>query len=281
MKKTLPSFDEWIGRSTTSTEIASAAPIARLAATFGIKPPASRDGDVLPPGWHTVYFTPLHGPDRMRRDGSAGAGALAPPIPLARQRVGQDRAEYPGDIRLGDSMTRIARLTDIKVEDGPTGPVVRLLLRNEISTPRGLATVELREMILYDETRPADPPLGALPEVVWKKTFTPDPILLFRFSAVRFNSHRVHYDRDFATQEEGLPGLIVQASMLSFMMSEMCRTEMPDRRLTVFNPRTLHPVYDTGPFTLCGVPAADARSAQLWVLDAEGTVAMVADAQYQ
>jgi 3-methylfumaryl-CoA hydratase len=281
MSKTLPDFSSWIGKSTTATELASAAPIARLAATFGIKPPAIKDGDALPPGWHTVYFTPTHGPDRMRPDGSAGAGALAPPVPLARQRVGMDRAEYPGDIRLGDTLTRTATLADLRVEETAHGPVMRQFVRNEIFTPRGLATVELREMILFDDTRPADPPLDPLPMPQWKKVMEPDPILLFRFSALRFNSHRVHYDREFAMEEEGLPGLIVQASMLSFLLSEMCRTSMPDRVLKIFNPRTLHPVYDTGPFTLCGAPANDGKSATLWVIDAAHTVAMVANAEYQ
>jgi 3-methylfumaryl-CoA hydratase len=279
-KKIFPDPRDWVGKSTTSTELATAAPIARIAATFGMAPPAVRDGDALPPGWHTAYFTPLHGPDRMRADGSAGAGALAPPIPLARQRVGLDHAEYPGEIRLGDQMTRTSRLAGLEILEAPTGTVAKQLIRNEITTSRGLAVVEIREMILYDENRPPDAPLPPLPQAVWKKTVTPDPILLFRFSAVRFNSHRVHYDRDFALGEEGLPGLIVQASLLSFMMSEMCRNEMKGRALKVFKPRTRHPVYDTGPFTLCGAPDAGGRSATLWVIDPEGATAMIATAEF-
>ncbi len=279
--KTFPDPKDWIGKSTTSTEVASAPPVARIAATVGIPAPASREGDRLPPGWHTAYFTPLHGPDRMRHDGSAGAGALAPPYPLARQRVGLDRAEYPGDIRIGDAMTRTSTLADIQVEETTAGPVVRQFIRNEISTSRGLAVVELREMILFDKTRPADPPPPSLPVPVWKKSFTPDPILLFRFSAVRFNSHRVHYDREFAMKEEGLPGLIVQASMLSFLMSEMCRTEMKGRSLRIFNPRTLHPVYDTGPFHILGAPETGGHRATLWVIDPQGLLAMTADAIFE
>ncbi|MFM9972131.1 MAG: hypothetical protein ACKVQK_27435 [Burkholderiales bacterium] len=280
MHKTLPDFSSWIGRSSTASEIASAAPIARIAATFGMTPPAKHQGDRLPPGWHTAYFTPQHGPDKMRPDGSAGAGALAPSFDLARQRVGLDRAEYPGEIRIGDVLTRTASLADIKIEETPDGPVVRQFLKNEISTPRGLAVVELREMILFDDKRPVDPPLPPLPEAQWKKTVTPDAILLFRFSAVRFNSHRVHYDREFAMREERLPGLIVQASMLSFLLSEMCRTEMKHRTLRVFNPRTRFPVYDTGPFTLCGAPSSDDLGSTLWVIDAQGAVAMIATAEF-
>lgn len=279
-RKIFPDPKDWVGKTVTATEIASSAPIARVAATFGMAPPAVREGDPVPPGWHTAYFTPLHGPDRMRPDGSAGAGALAPPIPLARQRVGMDYAEYPGEIRLGDLMTRTARLANLEILDAPTGTVARLLIRNEIATARGLAVVEIREMILYDETRPPDAPLPPLPQAVWKKTITPDPILLFRFSAVRFNSHRVHYDREFAIKEEGLPGLIVQASMLSFLMSEMCRTEMKSRTLKHFSPRTRHPVYDTGPFTLCGAPDAGGNTATLWVIDAGGATAMIASAEF-
>ena len=269
----LSSLKSYIGRSATASDVATAPPIARLAATLGVPAPASAAGDVLPPGWHSVYFGPALGPDSLRADGQ---GAL-PPVPLRRFRIGLDRAEFPGELRIGDEMTRVSRIAEVSIVERPDGPVVRLIQRNEISGPRGLAVVEERESIYFDHTPPAAAPPVRLPEPRWRNVVQPAPILLFRYSALRFNSHRVHYDREFALREEGLPGLIVQAALVAQLLLEMCRTALPSRRILAFSPRTRHPIYDTGAFTLCGSPAADERSALMWALDAAGSPALIGE----
>ena len=248
----------------------TAPPIARLAATLGVAPPASGPGDALPPGWHGVYFGPALAPQNLRPDGQAAL----PPIPLRRFRIGLDRAEFPGTLRIGDAMTRTSTIADLTVTERSEGPLVRLMQRTEISSARGLAVIEERESIYFDEAPPAVTPAPELPRPQWRRDVAPDAILLFRYSALRFNSHRVHYDRDFALREERLPGLIVQAALISQLLLEMCRTSLPARRIAAFALRTRHPIYDTAPFTLCGTPAADQRSATMWALDAEGSVAL-------
>lgn len=269
----LSGLTRFIGRSATATEVATAPPIARLAATLGISAPASAPGDVLPPGWHGAYFGPALGPENLRPDGQAAV----PPIPLRRYRIGLDRAEFLGTLRIGDEMSRVSRIADISIAERAEGPVVSLVQRNEISGPRGLAVVEERESIYFDDVPPAATPLRELPEPQWRRVVEPDAILLFRYSALRFNSHRVHYDRDFAVKEEGLPGLIVQAALVAQLLLEMCRTTLPTRRIAAFAPRTRHPIYDTGPFTLCGAAAANERSATMWALDGLGSPALIGD----
>lgn len=119
--------------------------------------------------------------------------------------------------------------------------------------------------------------LPDLPEPRWRKVVQPDPILLFRFSALRFNSHRIHYDREYVVREEGLPGLIVQAAMIVQLLLEMCRSAVPERRIAAFNTHTRHPIYDTAPFTLCGAPNKDNSSAMMWALDSDGSLALTGE----
>jgi 3-methylfumaryl-CoA hydratase len=115
----------------------------------------------------------------------------------------------------------------------------------------------------------------------WQQVIEPNTPLLFRFSAIRFNSHRIHYDRDYVTKVEKLPGLVVQSSLISQLLIEMCRRELPNRRMTNFDFQNLRSIYDTGgKFRICGTPSPDGRSAALWTVDGEGKVAMTATAKF-
>ena len=117
-------------------------------------------------------------------------------------------------------------------------------------------------------------------EFKWRQVFEPKAALLFRFSAIRFNSHRIHYDRDYVTRVEKLPGLVVQTSLISQLLIEMCRGEKPDSRLGRFGFTTVRQTYDTGPFTIAGTPSANGKEAALWAFDANGEVSMTANATF-
>ena len=267
-----------VGRSSpVAVETAAAAPIARLAATFGINVPAKAPGDVLPVGWHGMYFGALHRPDNMRPDGQAISSSWMPAVPLAHHRIGRDHTSFPGDIRIGDELSRKTTIVDVNVAGSADRPVLHIIQRSELSGPRGLAVVEERESVYFDGDRPAPGPAPTLPAPVWQKTFAPDHVLMFRYSALRFNSHRIHYDRDYAMKEEGMPGLAVQASLTAHLSLEMCRTALPQRRIASYTPVNRHQIYDTGPFSICGAPAADGRSAMMWALDAQGSVAQAGE----
>ncbi len=121
--------------------------------------------------------------------------------------------------------------------------------------------------------RPA--PAPKLPAAVWKKPLDPSPVLLFRYSALRFNSHRIHYDRKYAMEVEGAPGLIVQSSLLGQLLIELCRENAPQRRLASISRINRQVVHDIGPITLCGAPRADGKSATVWVLDQAGAAGAV------
>jgi len=153
-----------------------------------------------------------------------------------------------------------------------------------MSTARGLCVVEERDMVLLSEAKADAAPktTPATPgDPKWKQILEPNPPLLFRFSAIRFNSHRIHYDRDYVTKIEKLPGLVVQSSLISQLLMEMCRRELPAKRLTNFDFQNLRSVYDSdGNVTLHGKPSADNREATLWAVDGKDNLAMLATAKF-
>ena len=283
MAESLESFKSYIGTSETATDVVTASAMLKFAATLGQENPAMEKGAPIPPGWYGAFFPASHRPSQMRTDGQASGGGIVPPIPLPRRRIGGTRVTFHEPLRVGDEIKRVTEIADMRIDDGPSGAMVTVIERNSISNNRGLAIVEERDMVMLSEARaeaaPSTPP--AVPaEAKWNQVIEPNPPLLFRFSAIRFNSHRIHYDRDYVTKVEKLPGLVVQSSLISQLMVEMCRKELPTRQLKSFDFKSFRQIYDTGKFTIAGNPSADGSEAQLWTLNAEGKVAMTATAKF-
>jgi 3-methylfumaryl-CoA hydratase len=273
MPHDLSALKDAVGASSpVGTEQLTAGPVARLAATFGVANPASKPGDVLPPGWADIFFGSLHRPDNMRPDGQAAKSNWMPSIPFSFIRIGSDRNEYPGDVRIGDELKRATKIKEVSAS--ASGDSLRMVQRSETTGPRGLAIVEEREFVYFDGRGPAAAPAPTLPAAVWKKSLDPSPVLLFRYSALRFNSHRIHYDRKYAMEVEGAPGLIVQSSLLGQLLIELCRSEQPNKRIAAIRRVNRQVVHDTGPITLCGAPSADSKIATVWVLDQAGAPAI-------
>lgn len=260
--------------SPASVETATSGPVARLAATFGIPNPAKVSGDVLPPGWHDLYFGALHGPDNMRPDGQALKSSWMPTIPFPFIRIAHDRTEFLGEVRIGDELKRVTRIKEVSVAGSEDAPILHMVQRTETAGPRGLAVVDEREFVYFDKKGPAPAATPSLPAPVWRRALDPSPVLLFRYSALRFNSHRIHYDRKYAMEEEGAPGLIVQSSLLGQLLLELCRGELPRAKIASFSRANRQVVHDTGPVTLCGAPSGDGKSATMWVLDQSGSPAV-------
>jgi len=284
MAGSLESFKSYIGKSGTATDVVTASVMLKFAATLGLEKAPSNKGEEVPPGWHNSFFPPSHRPAQMREDGQASGGGLAPPIPLPRRRIGGTRMTFHEPLRVGDEIKKVTEIGDIQVDDGPDGAMVTVIEKSSISCSRGLAVVEERDMVLLSETRAAATPKDspAVPaEAKWKRVFEPRAPLLFRYSAIRFNSHRIHYDRDYCTRVEKLPGLVVQTSLICQLFIEMCRSEVPHRPLTYFGFQTVRQTYDTGNFTIAGTPSTEGREATLWSLDPNGNVAMTATAKFK
>jgi 3-methylfumaryl-CoA hydratase len=281
--ESLERFRSFIGRSETETDVVTASMVVRFAATLGLPDPPLHAGAPIPPGWHGGLFPPTHRPDTMRIDGQASGGGIVPPIPLPRRRIGGTRTTFLEPLRVGDEVTRTIEIADLQVDEGPQGAMVSILERSTVASGNGLCVVEERETRVLSEERAAAEPT-TVPTVpgdpAWQETVEPNTPLLFRFSAIRFNSHRIHYDRDYVTNIEKLPGLVVQSSLISQLLMELCRREAPGRRLTQFESRNVRSVYDVGAFTLAGLSAADGKAATLWANDSEGRLALLATAAF-
>ena len=284
MAESLESFKSFIGKSETATDVVTASAMVKFAATLGLENPPLEKGSAIPPGWYGGFFPASHRPDKMRTDGQASGGGIVPPIPLPRRRIGGTRVSFHEPLRIGDEVTRKTEIADIQIDDGSSGAAVTVIERNSLSTSRGLCIVEERDMVMLSEARADAAPKSApaVPgEAKWQQVIEPNPPLLFRFSAIRFNSHRIHYDRDYVTKVEKLPGLVVQSSLISQLLMEMCRRELPAKRMTNFDFQNLRSIYDSGgKFSLAGTPSADGNKASLWVLDGNGNVAMTATAKF-
>jgi 3-methylfumaryl-CoA hydratase len=284
MAESLESFKSYIGKSETATDVVTASAMVKFAATLGLENPPLEKGSAIPPGWYGGFFPASHRPAQMRTDGQASGGGFMPAIPLPRRRIGGTRVAFLEPLRIGDEITRKTEIADIQIDDGSSGAMATVIERNSLSTGRGLCVVEERDMVMLSEARADAAPKTspAIPaEAKWQQILEPNPPLLFRFSAIRFNSHRIHYDRDYVTKVEKLPGLVVQSSLISQLLMEMCRRELPAKRMTNFDFQNLRSVYDSGgKVSLAGKPTADAREATLWALDGEGKLAMLVAAKF-
>jgi 3-methylfumaryl-CoA hydratase len=284
MAESLESFKSYIGKSETAADVVTASTMVKFAATLGLENPPLEKGSAIPPGWYGGLFPASHRPDKMRTDGQASGGGFMPAIPLPRRRIGGTRVAFHEPLRIGDDVTRKTEIADLQVDDGASGAQVTIIERNSLSTSRGLCVVEERDMVMLSEARADAAPKTspAIPsEAKWNQTVEPNAPLLFRFSAIRFNSHRIHYDRDYVTKVEKLPGLVVQSSLISQLLMEMCRRELPAKRMTNFDFQNLRSVYDIdGKVTLCGKPSNDGREATLWALDGKGNLAMLVTAKF-
>ena len=280
MTESLADLSRHIGAQDVSHDVVTASQIGRMAAALGVAHPARDDGDVVPPGWHGAFFPPLAPLDTLREDGQPSGGGIVPPVPLARRRLSAVRAQYHDPIRIGDALTNETQVADIKTEDFGYGPTVLVTMRESIRSARGPAATEERDLFFFGEGGPGkDEDAPTIPDrASWQRQYDSDPVMMFRLSAVRFNSHRVHYDRDYTTKVEGLPGLVVPLTLVSALLLELCRAEAPNRPVAGFTYRSIKRVYDLGPFTIFGAPDDD--KAILWATDHEGALAVYAEAEF-
>ena len=280
MSASLDELTRHVGNSETARDVVTATQIGRMAAALGVAHPAPHDGDPVPPGWHGAFFPPLAPLDALREDGQPAGGGLVPHVPLARRRLLAVRAQYHDPIRIGDALTNTAEVADIRIEEFGAGPTVLVTMRESISSPRGPAVVEERDLFFFGKDGPGrEEDAPSVPaDAPWTRTYEADPVMIFRLSAVRFNSHRVHYDRDYTTKVEGLPGLVVPVTLVSALLLELCRANAPDRPISSFTYRSVKRVFDLGPFTIFGAPDGD--RAVLWATDHEDALAIFAEAGF-
>jgi 3-methylfumaryl-CoA hydratase len=273
-----------IGRRQTTTDVLHPGPANLLRLAFARSEPELRAGDPLPPAWLALYFLPQYRPDELRPDGSPQDAGVVPSMPFPRRMFAGERVRLHRPLRLGDAVRRETELADISVKHGGTGTLVFATVVNRVFGPEGLALEDERRTVFREEVKRGEgnqaPRREPAPtDVPWRTGVTPDPVLLFRFSALTFNSHRIHYDFRWATQTEGYPGLVVHGPLTTVLLIDFARDCNPGRALRSYTTQARAPLFDTAPFELRGRPTADGRGGELWAVTPEGTVAMSAEVE--
>jgi len=270
----------WIGRTETVEDTAVSAPLRTLTATLDRDDPPTLPGDPIPPCWHWLYFLPTARQSEIGADGHPQRGGFLPPVPLPRRMWAGSRIECVSPLRVGQSLRRVSRIDDVRVKDGRTGPLVFVNVRHEIFADDALSIVDRHDIVFRNlpAVGEPDPVYTAAPDdAPWSRRITPDAVLLFRYSALTFNGHRIHYDRRYVTEVEGYPGLVVHGPLIATLLLDLLRRERPDARVKHFRFRAVKPLFDTAPFEVCG-RMVDVATAELWSRDAAGHVTMQAQA---
>lgn len=288
MSSTALSLDDLkshIGRRQAAADVVTPAPANLLRLAFGRAEPELRLGDALPPGWQILYFLPRFRADELHPDGSPRDTGVVPRMPLPRRMFAGERLRFHRPLRIGQPVRREIELADLSLKSGGTGQLVFATTQSRISGPDGLAVEEERRTVFREEVaagarnqapRREEPPA----DLPWRRRVTPDAVLLFRFSALTFNSHRIHYDYRWATQVEGYPGLVVHGPLTSTLLLDFARDQSGGRPFATYATQARAPLFDTAPFELRGRPTPDGRGAELWAVTPEGTIAMSAQVEY-
>ena len=265
----------WIGRIETRVDQLTPTPVAALAATLDRDDPPPAPGDPLPPLWHWLYFLPLARQSEIGPDGHPKRGGFLPPVPLPRRMWAGGELEFHDTLRVGDEMTRISRIADVTMKTGSTGALCFVSVNHQVTTARGTAISERQDIVYRDVSRASSAPAKGAPvppSAQHRETHMADTVLLFRYSALTFNGHRIHYDRDYVTKVEGYPGLIfhgpLQAALLVEFAARLHGGTVPRK----FSYRGVQPLFDGSEFSV-NANMIDAGM-ELWTANSEGQPTM-------
>lgn len=285
MTTTAPSIEDLkshIGRRQVTTDTLHAGPANLLRLALGRPEPELREGDPLPPAWLALYFLPRVATAELRPDGSPRDTGVIPAMPLPRRMFAGERVRLHRPLRIGETVRRETELADLAAKRGGTGTLVFATVTSRVLGSDGLALEDERRTVFREEVKAGEPNQAprrdpAPADVPWRRPVAPDPVLLFRFSALTFNSHRIHYDRRWAMETEGYPGLVVHGPLTTTLLVDFARDQNPGRRIVAYATQARAPLFDTAPFELRGRPTA--RGCELWAVTPEGTVAMSAEVE--
>jgi 3-methylfumaryl-CoA hydratase len=274
-------YSAWVGRSETRKDVAAAAPLVGLAALLDHDTGAAPD--IVPPLGHWLYFLPdarqstIGDDGHPRRDGKG----LLPPVPLPRRMWAGSRIEFLSPVAVGAALTRVTTIDAVKPKRGASGDLLFVTLRHDIAAD-GIPAIREEQDIVFREPAPAAPAVAIPPTAPADvepadavRSISPAPVLLFRYSALTYNAHRIHYDRDYARDVEGYAGLVVHGPLIATLLMDHFLRTAPGAVPRHFRFRAEAPLIEGAPFDLCFT--RDDEATRLWARDAAGRVTMRAE----
>ncbi len=272
-------FRVWIGRTERQSDPLAFVQAQAAQAMLDDGADALVDGDTLPLPWHWFHFLPRAPQAALDVDGHPQRGGFLPPIPYPRRMFAGARMRVHSPLRVGRPAEREGTIRDVVLKSGKTGPLAFVTVAYRF-VQDGVLCLEEEQDIVYREPgarvpAPQQVPLQALPEGRWWRTVQPDSRLLFRFSALTFNAHRIHYDRAYADEVEGYPGLVVHGPLTAVLLLQLVRQSTP-RQVVAFSFRGVAPIFDLAPIRLVADLQGDTVALEAQVAD--GSVALAATA---
>lgn len=268
-----------LGQKIVEHDEAIAAPLRGMIVTFDRDERAPGAGEPIAPGWHLTYFPEPSRLAELGADGLPLVRGVLPAMPLPRRMYAGARLTFHAPILVGDTLTRETEFSDVQLREGSTGALILATLTRRFLTPRGLALTDEQHTVFREAVPPGAPsgvPKREAPpaDTQWQRTIVPDPVSLFRYSALTFNPHRIHYDRGYAMGVEGYPGLVVHGPFAQQCLLDLLRDHVGAASIADFTMRARAPLFDVAPFTVVGRRAG--ATAELWAVTPEGTIAMQA-----
>lgn len=254
-------FSDWIGRSEEARDVLDPARCNALrAATGNVEPLAP--GDALPALYHWLHFWNVQPPAGLGPDGHPAKGGFLPPVPLPRRMWAGGRVRFVAPLRIGEAVTRRSTIERVEAKSGKSGDLVFVTVLHEIASGGAVAIREEQDLVYRGAAKAgsiAAPGPDSAPEAPWCEVLVADPVLLFRYSALTMNGHRVHYDRPYAMDEEAYPALVVHGPLQATLLADLAARRL-GRSLETFDFRGQAPAFDGSRLYLCGTPQGEGAS---------------------
>ncbi len=264
----------YVGRNRIERDVVAASQAQTMAALLDLDPAEFQTGAALPEYWHWIYFKPIVPQSNLGIDGHPRRGTFLPPIELPRRMWAGGRLQFLQPIGIGDEIERKTEILSVEEKDGRSGKLVVLKLRHLISNASGPCVDEQQDLVYCeipksDQTsrRQTTPP----DDVQWKETFLPNVVILFRYSALTFNNHRIHYDYPYVTQVEGYRGLVVHGPLTALLLLEAAKRHTKKAPIS-YQYRAIAPLFNDEPITLAG--RTKETESDVWAIGPTGAVAM-------
>jgi 3-methylfumaryl-CoA hydratase len=266
-------FSAMIGRTRSQEDDITRPALRRIAALLDIGNPDFPTGAALPPHWYAMFFPEIAPQSGLGVDGHPAKGDFLPPIPLPRRMFAGRRVTFHGALRVGDTATKTSEIVAITPKTGRSGAMVFVTMRHTIAVAGVAVVVEDQDVVYRDAAVAGAAPAAPTPApegAMWSEQVTPGPVLLFRYSAITFNGHRIHYDADYTRSEEAYPGLVVNGGLTLLLLVEAAIRHL-GRLPTGIAVRNVRPLFAGLPITFAGTGSA------AWAADAAGALAVSAE----
>jgi len=278
-----PDYTDAIGRTEEITAVISEDLVVALARTLDLET-EPRAGDPLPGGWHWMFFNPFVKRSGLGADGHPKRGSFLPDVVLPRRMWAGGRLINNGVLEVGFPATRLSEITNVVSKSGRAGELVFVTVRHKISQ-HGKVVIDEEQDIVYREAPVADAPkpkpMSAPENAKWSEIFTPDPVLLFRYSAITSNGHRIHYDQPYATGEEGYRDLVVHGPLIATLLQGFAQRCKLGAKMVGFDFRGMAPLFVDRGFHLEAAEGDEANVLELWARGPDGELAMKAQARFE